>query len=245
MANNQYVNQVGLADGTILIDLTADTAVAADVKAGRYFHLATGERVQGTNTYDSDTTDANAAASEILSGRTAYVNKNKITGEMPNNGAVTGTIATKAGVYTIPAGYHSGLGTVSISQVEQQKLLPENIREGVVLLGVEGQMSGSEGVYAGTANVTPYLTSQTVLPNSVYVNVAEGTEWAANTFYELTGGTYVLLESKPADWDTDCTVYYRQANYISQVNVGAITIVESDNAAGGKTVTIGAVDPAA
>ena len=84
MANNPYVNQVGLADGTILIDLTSDTAVAADVKSGRYFHLATGERVQGTNTYDSDTTDANASASEILSGKTAYVNKNKITGEMTN-----------------------------------------------------------------------------------------------------------------------------------------------------------------
>ena len=42
---NQYVNQVGLADGTVLIDLTTDTAVAADVATGKYFHLATGERV--------------------------------------------------------------------------------------------------------------------------------------------------------------------------------------------------------
>lgn len=32
-------------------------------------------------------------------------------------------------------------------------------------------------------------------------------------------------------------------DYISQANVAAITITESDNAAGGKTVTIGAVDP--
>ena len=79
MANNTYVNQVGLADGTVLIDLTTDTAVAADVQSGKYFHLATGERVQGSSTKDSDTTDANAAASEILSGKTAYVNKNKIT----------------------------------------------------------------------------------------------------------------------------------------------------------------------
>lgn len=34
MANNPYVNQVGLADGTVLIDLTTDTAVAADVQSG-------------------------------------------------------------------------------------------------------------------------------------------------------------------------------------------------------------------
>ena len=127
MAQNQYVNQVGLADGTVLIDLTTDTAVASDVKTGKYFHLASGERVQGTNDYDSNTTDANAAASEILSGRTAYVNKNKITGEMTNNGAVSGTIATKAGTYTVPAGYHNGLGSVAIDSTELDMIIAGNI----------------------------------------------------------------------------------------------------------------------
>ena len=200
MANNQYVNQVGLADGTILIDLTTDTAEAADVKSGKYFHLATGERVQGTNDKDSNTTDANATASEILSGKTAYVNKNKITGEMTNNGAVSGSIATKAGTYTVPAGYHNGLGSVGIDSTEQAKIIAENIKSGIQILGVTGSYSG-EAVTAGAVNVTPYLTSQTVLPSSI------------------------------------------SKDYISQVNVAAIAITESDNAAGGKTVTIGTVDP--
>ena len=197
---NQYVNQVGLADGTILIDLTTDTAVASDVKSGKYFHLATGERVQGSNTYDSDTTDANATASEILSGKTAYVNKNKITGEMTNNGAVSGTITTKAGTYTVPAGYHSGLGSVSISSTEQAKIIAENIKSGIEILGVTGSYSG-EAITAGAVNVTPYLTAQTVLPTSI------------------------------------------SKDYISQVNVAAITVSYSDNAAGGRTCTVGAVDP--
>lgn len=201
MAQNQYVNQVGLADGTILIDLTTDTAVASDVKNGKYFHLATGERVQGTNTYDSDTTDANATASEILTGRTAYVNTNKITGEMPNNGAVSGVISTVAGTYTVPAGYHSGLGSVGIASTEQAKIIASNIKAGVTILGVEGTYSG-QSASATSVNITPYLTAATVLPPTGY-------------------------------------------DYISQVNVAAITITESDNAAGGKTVTIGAVDPAA
>lgn len=48
MATNPYVNKVQKADGTTLIDLTSDTAVASDVAQGKYFHLATGERVQGT-----------------------------------------------------------------------------------------------------------------------------------------------------------------------------------------------------
>ena len=121
MANNEYVNQVGLADGTILIDLTTDTAEQADVLSGKYFHLKTGERVAGTCTYNADTSDANASASEILQGRTAYVNGNKITGEMTNNGAVSGTIATKSGTYVVPAGYHNGLGNVSIDSTEKRR----------------------------------------------------------------------------------------------------------------------------
>lgn len=161
---NTYVNQVGLADGTVLIDLSSDTAIASDVKSGKYFHLATGERVQGTNTHDSNTTDANALASEILYGKTAYVNKVKLTGEMPNNGAVSGTISTKAGTYTIPAGYHSGLGTVGISSTEQNKIIAGNIKSGVTILGVEGSYSG-ESVTATSLTATPYLTQKSYLPS--------------------------------------------------------------------------------
>lgn len=50
MASNPYVNKVGLANGTTLIDLSTDTATQADVAQGKYFHLPTGERVQGTAT---------------------------------------------------------------------------------------------------------------------------------------------------------------------------------------------------
>ena len=200
MANNQYVNQVGLADGTILIDLTTDTAEQADVLSGKYFHLKTGERVAGTCTYNADTSDANASASEILNGRTAYVNGNKITGEMTNNGAVSGTISTKNGSYVVPAGYHNGLGSVSIDSTEQAKIIASNIKSGVSILGVVGDYSG-EAVTAGSVSAVPYLTAQTILPSSI------------------------------------------SKDYISQVDIAAIAITESDNAAGGKTVTIGTVDP--
>ena len=124
---NQYVNQVGLADGTILLDVSSDTAARTDVLSGKYFHLATGERTTGTCTYDSNTTDANALATEILSGKTAYVNKVKLTGEMTNNGAVSGTISNKNTPYTVPAGYHSGLGTVSIDSTSSAALIAGNI----------------------------------------------------------------------------------------------------------------------
>lgn len=60
---NQYVNKV-IYGGNTLIDLTNDDVTAADVASGKKFHLPSGEAGTGTNTYDADTSDATAVASE-------------------------------------------------------------------------------------------------------------------------------------------------------------------------------------
>lgn len=88
--------------GDVLIDLTGDTVTADKLKKGYKAHGANGEVINGTCEHDANTQDATAAESEILYGKTAYVRGNKITGKMPNKGAVAGTISTKAGKYTIP-----------------------------------------------------------------------------------------------------------------------------------------------
>ena len=181
--------------GNTLIDLTSDTVTADKILTGYTTHGADGEVMTGTCSFDSNTQDATAADSEILLGKSAYVKGTKKTGTMKNNGAVSGSISTKSGTYTVPQGYHDGSGKVSIASAEQSKLIPANIRDGVTVLGVTGTMSGTEGAKPQSKSVTPSTAKQTILPDEGY-------------------------------------------NYLSQVTVEAIPYVESDNTAGGKTVTI-------
>lgn len=161
------INKV-IYGGTTLIDLTADTVTADKLAKNVTAHDKSGTIITGTNTYDADTSDATATAAEILSTKTAYVNGNKVTGSMPNRGAVTGTISTVDGEYTIPQGYHDGSGSVSILATEAAKIIPTNIRDGVEILGVTGTMSGEEGVVAQTKTATPTTSSQVITPDTGY-----------------------------------------------------------------------------
>ena len=101
-----------IIDNVVKLDLTNDDVIASDVAKGKKFHTRDGETAVGTNTFDADTSDADAIASEILDKKTAYVGGAKIEGTMPNNGAVSQVITTLNGSYTIPAGYHNGSGYV-------------------------------------------------------------------------------------------------------------------------------------
>lgn len=191
---NQNVNKV-IYGGRVLIDLTGDTVDPSKILKGSKAHDKSGAQIEGTCTFDVDSADATATASEILSGKTAYVSGNKLTGTMKNNGAINEQIKLKEGAITIPQGFHDGSGKVEIDLTEQSKLVPNNIREGVTVLGVTGSMSGAESVKPQAKTVVPSTSKQTIMPDAGYT----------------------------------C---------LSQVEIAAIPYSESDNPAGGITVTI-------
>ena len=152
---------------TVIMDLTSDTVAAANLLSGYTAHGKDGEQVIGACTYNADTSDATASTSDILYGETAYINGAKVTGDMPNRGALSGSISTVAGTVTINAGYYDGSGSVSIDSTEQAKIISTNIKDGVEILGVTGSYTG-EGVTAQAKTATPYTTQQVVLPDSGY-----------------------------------------------------------------------------
>lgn len=192
---NSYNNKVVLASGEVLIDLTGDTVDAAHVLDGFTFHDKSGAPVTGTCTYDSDTSDDTAAVGEILSGKTAHARGALLTGTMPNNGAQMGSISTKEQEVIIAQGYHDGSGKVSILADEQAKLIPNNIREGITILGVEGTMSGSESVVAQARTVTPKFTQQVISPEDGYTHLSQVTVQPITVSYSdnSAGGKTVTI----------------------------------------------------
>ena len=96
---NQYVNKV-IIGKEVKLDLTADSVTPDKLAKGITAHDKTGAPITGTSTKDVDSTDATVAVAEMLEGKTAYARGAKLTGTMPNNGAVAGKITQKDGTGT-------------------------------------------------------------------------------------------------------------------------------------------------
>lgn len=191
---NEHVNKVVLQSGETLIDLTGDSVTPEKLAKGVTAHDKSGAIITGTSTYDADTQDATAGAAEILAGKTAYVTGKKVTGTMTNNGAKTLNITNKNGV-TIPQGYHDGGGKAQIDPTEAAKIIANNIREGISILGVDGTMSGTEGAKPQAKTVTPSFAQQVIAPDEEYNYLSQVTVEAIPVSYvdNAQGGQTVTI----------------------------------------------------
>lgn len=145
-------------------------ATAADVTSGKTFTSSAGLKVTGTRTSSSgssgsgiDTSDATASASDILNGKTAYVNGSKITGTIKSKAAATVTPSTSD--QTIASGqYLSGAQTIK----GDSNLVAGNIKKGTSIFGVTGTLeTGSTGIDTSDATAT---ASHILSGKTAYVN---------------------------------------------------------------------------
>ena len=133
--------------------------------------------INSIKTLEQATADANATAGNILVDKTAYVNGAKITGTMPNKGAVTASLNC-GGSYTIPAGYHNGSGKVTANSLASQT--SANATTGDILKNKTAWVNGSK--ITGTM---PNLSADTPIQhesnNSTKVIQADGAFIGNNT----------------------------------------------------------------
>lgn len=166
----------------------------------------------------SFTEDANAAAAEILTGKIGYVKGQKITGSMPNRGAVSQWLGIN-GTYTIPAGYHNGQGVVKQSittkgeatytpstseQVIEKNqyltgsqfikgdgnLVAGNIRSGVSIFGVGGSFNGFSGQFLVFGGTT--ITNGSYEDGCAYICPSNYTDGAHTSFKNTADVTFNL-----------------------------------------------------
>ena len=126
-SNNQsYTVPSGYHNGSGTVSITLETKSATPTTSSQDITPSTGKVLSKVtvgaipDTF-ANTTDDDAVAANLLYGKTAHSYNSStgkavaITGTMANNGAVSQTLNTTTTSYTVPAGYHNGSGTVSIT----------------------------------------------------------------------------------------------------------------------------------
>ena len=124
-----------------------------------------------------DTSDATATSSDILLNKTAYVNGEKITGTIENLEATEYTPSVED-QYIDPGVYISGTQIIKGDQF----LIPDNIRAGVTIFGVQGTFNGGggseirEGSLLNTSSFTSKEETLNTYGNSIYILESSYTE---------------------------------------------------------------------
>lgn len=169
IATPSYTIPLGYHDGTGKVSISTETKTATPTKSAQTITPTSG-KVLSSVTVNAipeayqDITVTTAGPAHVLAGKKFVGADGKVTdGTMINNGAVAKTISVADPSYTIPAGYHSGSGTVKISAEtkavtptkSKQTITPTNgsVLGTVTVDAIPSAYQDVTGVTAAAANV--------------------------------------------------------------------------------------------
>lgn len=156
-------NKVVLSDGTVLIDLTADTVDAEHLLQGYTAHDKSGALITGTASGGGEITieplsvTANGVYTAASGKAYTPVTVSVSGGDVEIEPYKTLTLSSAAPSTVRPSTGYDGIGEVRIS-IDSNVIKAANIAQGVTILGVQGTHSGGGSVdeteYSVTATAT-------------------------------------------------------------------------------------------
>lgn len=184
--------------------------------------IAAGQYLSGAQTLAATT--GTSVAGDVLSGKTFNsANGIGLVGTMPNNGSVgTQSLASEGGEYTIPAGYHNGLGKVKAAITG---LIASVIKAGTTVGGILGTFTAD-----ATATAANILSGKSayVNGNKVTGSIPVNTPTTADIWDTIglsTGNGVVHFQIDPntyyqgINWVRKLDPNFVPANFLATVNV--------------------------
>ena len=243
-------------DGGNLLALSTQAGITISPTESEQTAVAAGKYTIGTVKVGAipskykDTTNADAVASQVLTGKKFVNTTGLVTGSMPNNGAVSIALNTSTTSYTIPSGYHNGSGTVSLTteiksatpSANSQDIIPTTgkVLSKVTVAAIPANYGNTYGDTAYASGLLSGLTAHSyrndidaaykitgTMPNNGAVSAVlstSTTSYTVPTGYHNGSGTVSLtLETKSATPSTSSqSIKPTTGKVLSEVTVAAI-----------------------